>query len=152
MYNRPDRQAKFESFMDAQIVKQRKVWFDCLPSVMIEMARAINLVKESLIEAGGMEKMTNFETRTLTKLRPMYAEISKIRTSPPFDYDAERRSRELVGSMISQINGWFRSSKIAVGLKQEMDPRYTGKAAIAAKYELLISNNFDVTVNRGWSN
>lgn len=52
--------------------------------------------------------------------------------------------------MISQVNSWFRSSRVAVGLKQEMDPRYTGKAMIAAKYDLAISDDFNVTCNRGW--
>lgn len=152
MYGKPstpiNRQAKFEAFLDAQERKQRAVWFSCLPSILDEMARAINLAKDALVS--DEEKSTNFEQRTAVKLRPMYRELQQIIATPKQGYDEESRSRELIGNMISQVNSWFRSSRVAVGLKQEMDPRYTGKAAIAAKYELAISDDFNVTCNRGW--
>lgn len=152
MYGKPktpaNRQAKFEAFLDAQERKQRAVWFSCLPGVLDELARAVNLAKDALIS--DEEKATNFEQRTAAKLRPMYRELQQIIATPKQEYDEERRSRELVGNMVSQINSWFRSSRVACGVKTEMDPRYTGKAVIAAKYELAISDNFDVTCNRGW--
>lgn len=152
MYGKPstpiDRQAKFEAFLDAQILKHRAVWFACLPSVLDELTSAIQQAKAAL--GSDETKSANFEARTLAKLRPMYAEIKQILKQPGFGHEEELRTRELIGNMISQVNSWFRSSRVAVGLKQEMDPRYTGKAAIAAKYELVISNDFNVTCNRGW--
>lgn len=153
MYGKPstsrNRQASYEAFLDSQDRKQRAVWFSCLSStVLSELARAINQAKAAL--SSDEDKAAKFEANTLSKLRPMYAEISKILAKTDRGYDEERRSRELVGNMISQINSWFRSSKVAVGLKQEMDPRYYGNAALAAKYELVISDDFNVTCNRGW--
>lgn len=149
MYSRPqNRQAKFEAFMDAQIKRQRTVWFSCLPAMLDELTRAINEAKAAL--ASDEEKSANFEARTLTKLRPMYGEIKQILKGTDRGYNEELRTRELIGNMISQINSWFRSSKVACGVKTEMDPRYTGRGAIAAKYELAISDSFEVTVNRGW--
>lgn len=145
MYN---RQAKFEAFMEAQIVKQRKAWFSCLPAMLGDLTLAINKAKTAL--ASDEEKSANFESRSLTKLRAMYSETKQILKGTELGYDEELRTRELIGNMISQVNSWFRSSRVACGVKTEMDPRYTGKAAIAAKYELAISDDFNVTCNRGW--
>lgn len=154
-----NRQAKFEAFLDAQILKQRKNWFASLPKIMIDMVDAINSIKVALKDQPARNfdeselirfRFEKFESNTLSKLRPMYVGIKQILSKPNNDHADEKRTRELVGNMISQLNSWFRSSKIAVGLKQEMDPRYTGKASIAAKYELLISDDFNVTCNHAW--
>ena len=143
-----DRQAKFETFLYAQVNRQRVVWFSCLPEILEGLVRAINEVKTAL--STHEEKNARFELNTLPKLRPMYSEIKQILKGTERGFDEERRTRELVESMISRINSWFRAARVACGVKVEMDPRYHGKAAIAAKYELLISDQFEITCNQAW--
>ena len=144
-----NHQAKYEVFLDDQMKKQRAVWFSCLPEIMDELTRAINLTNESLYKGGGMIKVAKFEDRTLTKLRQMLVKLKKIMDSSERGYDQEIASRRLIGDMISQINSWYCSSKVACGIKESMNPYYTGEAVIAEKYNLLIRDDFNVTCNRG---
>ena len=143
-----NRQEKYEALLNGQDACQRVVWFSDLPTVMKDLIKAINQTKSSLSEK--VDLLSKFEEKSLPKLRSMYRELRTLSETPKHDRDAEVRSRELVGNMVSQINSWFRSSKVAVGVQVELDNQYYGKAVIAKSYTLVVSDDFNITLNRGW--
>jgi len=140
-----NRQAQFESFLAAQQKRHQEVWFKFLPSILRSLADAIVKTKSSVYKNNDL--MLKFEDRSLVVFRQMYGEIKKL-AEGEHSYDNYKRSQQLVGDMISQINSWYRTSKVAVGIKETLNPKYTGKAAIAERYDVMISDNFDVTLNR----
>lgn len=147
MYNRPNRQAKFEAFIDSQQAREQANWFRSLEDqILPNLVIAINQAKAAL---DGTDKADGFEQRTATKLRESYKELRVIiRDRARRDYNTYLDSRRLVEGMVSQINSWFRSTKVACGIKGEIDGRCYGKAAIYAKFDLLISDSFEVTANQ----
>jgi hypothetical protein len=138
-----NRQAKFEAFLDAQQAKQQARWFRDLPALLDGLTKVIQDLKFNLSEK------PNFAEKSLPKLREYY-KIAMNAQNGKRDYQAYRDSGEAIGNMVSQINSWFRTSRIAVGVKSYTDPHYTGKAQIAERFELVVGDNFDITINRGW--
>jgi hypothetical protein len=147
MYGKPsnsgNRQAKFEAFLDAQQAKQQARWFRDVPAILDGLTKVIQDLKFNLSEK------PNFAAKSLPKLREYY-KIAMDAQNGKRDYEAYRDSGEAIGNMVSQINSWFRTSRVAVGVKSYTDPAYTGKAQIAERFELVVGDNFDITVNRGW--
>lgn len=139
------KQAKFEAFINAQQKRHQEVWFQFLPDILRTLADAVVQTKTAL--ASNEDLYAKFEEGSLVTLRHMYGEIKELMRAE-HTYDNHKRSQQIVGDMISQINSWFRSSKVAVGIKETINPKYTGKAAIAERFEVVISDNFAVTNNR----
>lgn len=140
-----NRQAQFESFLAAQQKRHQEVWFKFLPSILRSLADAVVQTKSSVYKNNDL--IHRFEGRSLIVLRQLYGEIKEL-ASGEHSYDNYKRSQQLVSDMISQINSWYRTTKVAVGIKETLNPKYTGKAAIAERFDVMISDNFDVTLNR----
>lgn len=138
------KQANFESFINAQQKRHQEVWFKFLPDILQSLAAAVVQTKTAL--ASNDEQYARFESNTLIRLRNIYSEIKKL-AAAEHTYENYKDSQKLIREMIYQINMWFRSSKVAVGIKETINPKYVGSAAIAEKFEIIIGNNFHVTSN-----
>jgi hypothetical protein len=135
------KQACYESFLDAQQDKQQTRWFRDVPAILQGLTKVIQELKTILAEKA------NYEAKSLPKLREYYKVVMDAQNGK-HDYAAYLASKEAISSMTSQINSWFRSSNVAVGIKAHTDHAYYGHAQIAEKFELLVSNSFEVTTNR----
>lgn len=136
-----NKQARYEAFLDAQQAKEQARWFRDVPAILDGLTKVIQDLKFNLTE------QPNFAGKSLPKLREMYKVVMDVQNGSR-DYDAYRASREAIGNMASQINSWFRTSQIAVGVKIHQDYSNYGKAQIAERFELLVSNSFEVTTNK----
>lgn len=139
------KQARFEAFLNAQQTRQQARWFRDVPAILFNLTTVIQDLK------GIVGAHPNFEAKSLPKLRELY-KTAMTAQNGNLDYTAYCDSRKAIGDMVSQINSWFRDSKVAVGVIAHMDPSYTGKARIAERFELVVGDSFDVSCNRGWQN
>lgn len=137
------KQARYEASLDAQQVKQQTRWFRDATIILEGLTKVIQDLKMKLSDCH------NFEAKTLPKLRDYYKIVITAQNSK-HDYNAYRDSGEAIGNMISCINSWYRRSKVAVGIKAHADYTNYGNAQIADWFELLVSDDFDVTRNRGF--
>lgn len=129
----------YESFLDDQITRQRAVWFRDLPVMLADLTQAIQMVSV-IMESATLEKQARFEA-TLAKLRAHYRQIkSCIQNS--HSHDSEQDSRKSVDQMITLIRQWYRTTRVAVDLKTEMNSKYRGKAAVAKSYSIEVSDKF----------
>lgn len=135
------KQARYEAFIDAQQAKQQARWFRDVPAILQGLTKVIQELKTTLAEKA------NYEAKSLPKLREYYKVVMDAQNGK-HDYDAYLASKEAISGMVSQINSWFRSSNVAVGIKTHTDYSCYGHAQIAERFELLVSNSFDVTTNR----
>ena len=140
-----NRQAKFERFLDSQQAREQANWFRCLPQVMTDLVLAIKMSQAAL---EGTDKAEKFEQNSAGKLRSMYKQVRVIQEGSARGYDEFTESQRIVKDMISQVNSWFRSTKVACGLKATRDAKFYGKASIVEKYELIISDDFKATANQ----
>jgi hypothetical protein len=139
------KQARFEAFLNAQQTRQQARWFRDVPAILSGLTTVIQDLKVPLAAH------FNFEAKSLPKLRELYKTVLTAQNGN-LDYTTYCDSRKAIGDIVSQINSWFRTSRIAVGVIAHMDPSYTGKARIAERFELVVGDSFGITCNRGWQN
>lgn len=135
------KQARYEAFLDAQQATMQARWFRDVPAILEGLTKVIQDLKVILAEK------PNFANKSLPKLREYYKTVMDAQNGKR-DYEAYRDSGEAISNMASQINSWFRTSRVAVGIKTHPDRSYYGKTQLADRFELLVSDNFDVTVNQ----
>lgn len=134
-----NKQSRYESFLDSIIIRNRKTWFQCLPTILNDLAVVINQVGAK-IEADYPEQMEKFEA-TRVRLRPLYKQVKMIMGSEQ-THDNEMDIRAAVKDMIHIIRSWYQSSNIAVSLEVITDRNFYGKAVVATKYYIVVSNKF----------
>lgn len=135
------KQARYEAFLDAQQSRHQARWFRDAPTILDGLTAVIQDLKTTLADK------PNFAEKSLPKLRELYKAAMNAQNGTR-DYTAYRASCQAISDMLSQINSWFRTSRVAVGVMTHMDLSCYGKARIADRFELLVSDSFDVTVNR----
>lgn len=140
-----DRQAKFERFLNSQQAREQANWFRCVPQIMTDLVQAIKMAQAAL---EGTEKAAKFEANSAGKLRSMYRQVRAIQEGSARGYDEFTESQRIINDMISQVNSWFRSTKVACGLKATRDAKYYGKASLVEQFDLIISDDFNVTCNQ----
>jgi hypothetical protein len=135
----------FSNFVDEIDQSRHQArWFRDLPQILTDLGSAVHAVRGSLAP----EKLQRFEDRTVATLRETWKAARQISSGENKGYDEFLRSQELVKSMISAINGWFRSSRIAVGVEVTMDHSCNGRAKIPMAFKIITGDTFDITNNR----
>jgi len=140
-----NRQEKFENFLDNQQAREQAIWFRDLPSVLAEV---VNTIKEVQARLAGTEKAEKFELNSATKLRSTYKNVVMIINGKERNYQEFVDSKQAISTMISQINAWFRSTKLACGMKITRNPKFYGKASIPEKFEIITSDDFIISGNQ----
>jgi hypothetical protein len=135
------KQAHYEAFLDAQQAKHQARWFRDVHAILDGLSKVIQDLKINLAEK------PNFDGKSLPKLRELYKAAMTAQNGER-DYTAYRASCQSVNDMMHQINSWFRTSRVAVGVMTHTDHSNYGKMQIADRFELLVSDSFDVTVNQ----
>lgn len=130
------KRGSYEAFLDAQQHKKQARWFRDVPSIMQGLTKVIQDLKFNLSE------YPNYENKTLPELRKQYAIAM---TKGEMDYSQFNKSQEAIANMISKINGWYRRTNIAVGIQVVMDNAHYGRAKIPERYELVVSDKFDIS-------